>query len=440
MKKLSFALLTAVLVLGTVEAMAWLTHVLLYDEDGLQFSADNELFWPYQKELFARESFEGWHLHPFYGNVRSTHDLNLASHEKEKECALVVGLLGGSVAQDVSSSFRLALLRHVESLGSRVWPIWIDMAHDSYRQPQQVQALVDKLAGGTRFDVVVSVDGFNEAVNPFSFFPREWPYIVGMTTEQQIVARRILALRDEQGSARGWMDFGGQTFGLLRRLRLDRIERLVVRHHMDLFTAGKTHYSLEKHGPMSMHTDGRSRAAIEKWYRGARLLASLAMRHGAEYYHFLQPNQYFPDTKPLTEEELVKAFKQRSSWRQHAHRAYPLLTEYGHRLREQGVEFSDLSGIYAHNRETLYIDDCCHLNDRGNELLADAMLRRIIEAADARGALAGHDGAFHGCGTAPTRRQRGVDVQAVVLGGSQKSPVAVTGRRPPLPASLRWLA
>ena len=383
LKKLSFALLAVLLVLGTVEAMAWLTHVFLYDEDGLQFGADNELFQSYQTKLY-----EGWHLHPFYGNVRSTHDLNLASHEKE--CALVVGLLGGSVASHVSSKFRLALLRHVESLGNDVWPIWIDMAHDSYRQPQQAQAFADKLAGGTRFDVVVSVDGFNEAVDPRSFVPREWPYLVGMTAEQRIVVGRILALRDEQETllARGGWIYGSETFGLLRRWRLDRIAHLVVRHHHDLSEAGNALYGLEKHGPTSnIHSDELRRAVAERWYRGAWLLASLAKHHGAEYYHFLQPNQYIPGTKPLTEEELAEAFRPDSQWLRPARSTYPLLVEYGHRLREQGVQFFDLSRIYAHNRETLYSDICCHLNDRGYELMAAAMLRRIIEAVDAYGAI-----------------------------------------------------
>ena len=150
-------------------------------------------------------------------------------------------------------------------------------------------------------------------------------------------------------------------------------------------------HDLEKHGPRRTYApDEWYRAAAESWYRGALLLARLAKRHGAEYYHFLQPNQYVPGTKPLTDRELRKSFLPNYRAAKNAPAGYPLLVEHGRRLRERGVEFFDLSRIYADVYETLYTDPCCHLNRRGNELLAAAMLRRIVEATDA------DDGALHG--------------------------------------------
>lgn len=212
-----------------------------------------------------------------------------------------------------------------------------------------------------------------------------------MTVEQRIAGARILALRSEQESLRkvggGWIA-ASATFGLLRRWRLDEIQRLVVRHHHDLFEAGATSYSLETHGPRRTYAaDELRQIAAESWYWGAWLLARLARRHGAEYYHFLQPNQYVPGAKPLTDEELAKAFREESQGVEEVRLGYPLLMARGRRLREQGVEFFDLSDIYADSSETLYKDDCCHLNERGHELLAAAMLQRIIEATDGDGAI-----------------------------------------------------
>ena len=153
--------------------------------------------------------------------------------------------------------------------------------------------------------------------------------------------------------------------------------------------AGKRSRSLEKHGPQRAHVVAELwRISAEVWYRGAWLLAGLAKRHGAEYYHFLQPNQHVPGSKPLTDRELAKAFKL-DGRAENIRAVYPLLAEYGRHLREQGVEFFDLSQIYADNRQTLYRDRCCHLNRRGNKLLAAAMLQRIIKATDA------NDGAIY---------------------------------------------
>ena len=385
-KKLAFALLTALLVLGAIEAMAWLTHIVLYEEDAGSTSSP----------AFINE-VAGGAIHPFYGTIVEweLHDLNVVSHQKE--CALVVGLLGGSVAGGVSREFRRALFRHVAGLGRGVSPVWIDLAHGDYRQPQQAQALVNKLANGARFDIVVSLDGYNEITQArgvhdlslFPFYPGMWPSSIAMTVEQRIAGARILALRGEQEFLRkggGWIA-ASATFGLLRRRRLDEIQRLVLRHHHDLFEAGTASYSLEKHGPRGTYApDELRRTAAESWYRGAWLLARLARRHDAEYYHFLQPNQYVPGTKPLTDEELAKAFRL-SRGAEEVRLGYPLLVAQGRRLREQGVEFFDLSYIYADSAETLYKDDCCHLNERGHELLAAAMMQRIVDATDGDGAI-----------------------------------------------------
>ena len=48
--------------------------------------------------------------------------------------------------------------------------------------------------------------------------------------------------------------------------------------------------------------------------------------------------------------------------------------------RAGNANYFDLTGIYAGNRETLYRDTCCHVNDAGNELLAAEMVR-LMEPA-----------------------------------------------------------
>ena len=49
-------------------------------------------------------------------------------------------------------------------------------------------------------------------------------------------------------------------------------------------------------------------------------------------------------------------------------------------MTNRGVAYFDLTGIFADNRETLYRNECCHLNGRGNELLAAAMVQRLTPA------------------------------------------------------------
>ena len=64
---------------------------------------------------------------------------------------------------------------------------------------------------------------------------------------------------------------------------------------------------------------------------------------------------------------------------------YPQLRKFSRDLQRQGVNYFDLTGIFVDRPETLYIDECCHLNDRGNELLAAAMTQRMAPALLRRG-------------------------------------------------------
>ena len=49
-------------------------------------------------------------------------------------------------------------------------------------------------------------------------------------------------------------------------------------------------------------------------------------------------------------------------------------------MQDQGINYFDLTGIFLDHPETLYRDNCCHLNARGNELLAAAMVERMEPA------------------------------------------------------------
>ena len=95
----------------------------------------------------------------------------------------------------------------------------------------------------------------------------------------------------------------------------------------------------------------------------------------------VQPNQY-DGRKPLSEWELTRAFDERSPFKPPVELAYPMLRERGAALRRDGINFHDLSDLFAETTETIYRDKCCHFNRRGRERLAEAIAEHI--AADHR--------------------------------------------------------
>ena len=46
---------------------------------------------------------------------------------------------------------------------------------------------------------------------------------------------------------------------------------------------------------------------------------------------------------------------------------------------DRGVRFHDLTRIFENHPETIYRDTCCHVNQRGNELLGEAIAEAILD-------------------------------------------------------------
>ena len=113
--------------------------------------------------------------------------------------------------------------------------------------------------------------------------------------------------------------------------------------------------------------------AIAIWKRGSLLLQRLCAANGIRYFHFLQPNQYVPGSKKMSEEELKTVYQPQGEWGRAVARSYPLLIQEGQALIREGVFFEDLTKLFVADKETLYIDNCCHFNQKGNEQLAKAV-------------------------------------------------------------------
>ncbi len=49
-------------------------------------------------------------------------------------------------------------------------------------------------------------------------------------------------------------------------------------------------------------------------------------------------------------------------------------------MLRDGVAYFDLTTIFQDVTDTVYIDDCCHFNQEGRDILAREVTRRIVEA------------------------------------------------------------
>ena len=334
--------------------------------------------------------------HPFYGySYRSpSNTLNAMPPRQRPADTVVIALLGGSVANQVYPFFREAINRRFAANPGSRQPLVLDLTLAGAKQPQQALLIANNLLLGGEFDLIVNLDGFNEVdgsvkdnfeLGVFPFFPRLWADRVGQTGAEGLLTGNIAVLRREQARLTAVRENSplrwSALFGLTNRYRRERTAAQISQRNHALLTA-EVDYNLERHGP---RLRGRNSAAVMAesarfWHRGALMMRELAALAGADYYHFLQPNQYVPEAKPLSDQERAFAWRADASEKVAVEQGYPLLQAVSRDLPARGVNYFDLTGIFAGHTETLYRDTCCHVNDAGNELLAAAMARRMEPA------------------------------------------------------------
>jgi hypothetical protein len=256
-------------------------------------------------------------------------------------------------------------------------------------------ALAWFLAHGERYDAVVVLDGFNDLVlakrenaddrlNPF--YPRAWRLRVRGLPDADLEERigelawlrRRRAARAEAFVASDWRR--SATAGVAWRALDRRAASAVVAAERRVADWGRPRRRpFVARGPDFSYPsdDDLYRDLAAFWARSSRQMHDLAAARGIAYAHFLQPNQYVPGSKPLSADERRSAFTPGHPFQAAVVEGWQHLAAAGAGLAAEGVAFHDLTNLFAENRETLYVDDCCHLNERGNELLGEAIGRAL---------------------------------------------------------------
>ncbi len=360
-------------------------------------------------------------LHPYLGFVydpaydpegtRQAHGLPVSPHgflddklpvRPAAKDEVVVGFFGGSMALWVSSEGAAALAAELaripELRGKRI--VIVRLALGGGKQPQQLQALAYLLSLGAHFDLIVNLDGFNEVALPpganvarrvFPFYPRDWATMVGELDDPMVtrLAGEITALVRFRGLwAEAFLEPGLRDTALTTLLwravdgaigRLTAARRLDLAEYEGQLEPDQRRFSAQ--GPVRDYaSDAEMYSDLARMWKDASLqMHRLSRANGIRYVHFLQPNQYFPGSKPLGEEERKVAIREGSEFGRSVARGYPLIRDAAPELVREGVELHDLTGIFAGLEEPLYVDDCCHVSARGNAMIGRKMGEAIAQ-------------------------------------------------------------
>ena len=312
---------------------------------------------------------------------------------------VVVGIFGGSVAfefarnQGAMDVLKAALRRLPKFHGKE---ILIDSAgYYGYKQPQHLLALNYLLSLGAQFDVVISLDGFNEVAiartdvaneaGTYLHFPDHWfarlqsleddtefRSILGQASylkdRRKNVARLFLRLPPSMFLGTLW-----KAWDLQAAKAAERAEYAIHNYRP------KSAADYGAHGPtLNFSSDDEFYHAIVQMLKRSTLQMDRASKaNGASFFHFLQPNQYDTGSKLLTEEEKRDAYAPGHPYEVEIQKGYPLLRAAVTEMQNERIASADLTMIFKNVKESTYKDICCHLNDRGNLLLAEEMAKVI---------------------------------------------------------------
>ena len=318
------------------------------------------------------------------------------------EGEFILGIAGGSVAWQSSFAgeeiFRQGLQNHAKLEGKKIRIV--RMAMSGYKQPQQLMAYSYIKVLGGHFDAVVNIDGYNEAAlavaeNGHSgtsvVYPRSWKtrMITVIDPRQFESSDRLLRLRAHRqriaqnvvSSRFAWSPLVNLVWHIRDQMALRELTSLGME-------VSKSHRgSFVRNGPVEsgLTDEDIDNAAVDVWMRSSIQMHHLCASSNTPYLHVLQPNQYMTDSKPtLSALELEEYYDPEMETSQAVQRLYPVMCKRGEELQRMGIAFSNQTQLFAGESDTIYCDYFCHYNERGNRMLARAVLKDLLALLDSR--------------------------------------------------------
>ncbi len=350
----------------------------------------------------AATRWEGVVLHPYLGYAGDPVEerFNGYGYRDDEgflnadEDAVIVAMTGGSVAQSVWKRTKDYLTESISAIpefsGRRVHVISLGLF--GYKQPQQLASVSYYLTLGGRIDILVNLDGFNEigsghnidafkegTSHPAYPSPRAWVPLSGAIASpaSTAMAGEIRLLREARiGTAQLADSLAFSPTANLAWVFIDRLlGKRILALNDQIVRDVMSRYSANRGATIPAHQVYEYIADL--WVRSSAQLEFLGRGNHFSYYHFLQPNQYLPKSKPLTKKERKIALNDRGQFEQNVVAGYPLLQRQAPELSSLGVRFFDLSGIFSEERGEIYVDSCCHTNRRGDMMIAKAIVAAI---------------------------------------------------------------
>jgi hypothetical protein len=410
-------------------ALAELVGLLLFYEDtGHVFYVHRKTYEVIPESREGRLTAEG--LHPYFGPTHApgtpfdipeslrdppTAPSRLATNNfgfvsafdypfaKTRDTQFVIGITGGSVG---AWFCHVGVRRLIDDLKRQAYfssrdIVPICLAHEGYKQPQQLLLLAYFLSIGQTFDLVVNIDGFNEvalgSLNEQRGLDSSMPSVMHLEPLINLVDRATLT-PGKLASLTAIETYKTRVNRLAERLkttRLASVNFVLDRLHRSARHSYQTELGRFNNLPSNTSATslilatrpvkaGEGTAVFDTiaraWVTASLSMHALLTARGIPYVHVLQPNQYSTRRRFGADEAKV-ALSDASPFKRGAEHGYPaLLAAAASAQLTKTVAFLDGTAIFDREPTAVYIDDCCHYTLRGNQLLADYIANGVLSS------------------------------------------------------------
>ncbi|MFM9264758.1 hypothetical protein [Tychonema sp. BBK16] len=363
-------------------------------------------------------------LHPFFGYVQkqgtfTKKQINLQVNRhgffsqqeypfiKTSQNQLIIGIFGGSVANNMAvDEYETKLLSrklksYPEFANKEI--VVLNFANGGYKQPQQLLILNYFLALGQEFDMVINIDGFNEVA--LSNLNNKSQLDIAMPSVQHVqpladlandnlspeVMASIVKISENKKQLKTIIDqLQNCQLALCHvvnsihiKLLLKDYQQAIIKYDKQV---KKSKADTQNRGtvyiPKSdtiLDSASAFRKMVSMWQESSLMMNQVALTRNIKYFHFVQPNQYYPTKRVFTEKEREFAIVKDSPYIEGVTKGYPLLLSKVDDLQKAGVNIFSGVNILDNTKETVYKDSCCHYNLVGQELFANYISSSIIK-------------------------------------------------------------
>lgn len=328
----------------------------------------------------------------------------------KRDDEVLVGIFGGSVADGFAlvaqrlPTFVDLLSQIPQYRGKKIRILNFAMA--GFRQPQQLMTLSYYLSLGQKFDLAIEIDGFNEVVTSFHnwesgvepLFPADTLW--GAWGRQLEQGRLPFEQDNAEQHLRAYHEIAAKEWA-------DRQEACVIASCFVFDGAIAAYHRWQQRRAAAAVSPAEQRASLfptatqsrfeprfdifdyiaARWADSSLAMARLLRGTDALYLHVLQPNQWYAPSgsyEPIDPDHIYK-------WViDPVNRGYAALERRVPEIRMAGVDILDATMIFKGQPDRkVYIDDCCHYTDAGNEALFAAIVREVekLVAASTQGSL-----------------------------------------------------